>query len=297
MIDIVPQLIVNSLITGSIYALAASGLALVYGVLRVLNFAHGHLMMTGAYFFFLFSVQMELPLPLAILATACASLLLGYVTLLIFIRPFQRFHPILMFLTSLCLANALEALVSISFGVNVRSLAPGSIGDSIEWGPVYITPLQLGIIIGTIVLLSGLALLVHRTNFGLRVRPVSDNPEAGEALGYSMERASLEIVLLSTLLASLAGILVGMETNIQPTMGNAYTVKAFAAMVLGGLGNIWGTVVGSYLLGFVENFAIGLDFGGYSLPAGYRDAFAFIIILVMLLIRPQGLFGSAGRKV
>ena len=94
----------------------------------------------------------------------------------------------------------------------------------------------------------------------------------------------------SALLAAYAGVLVGYETNMQPTMGSAYTIKAFAAMVLGGLGNLWGTVLGSYLLGLVENLSIGLDFGGYSIPAGYKDAFAFMIILCVLLFRPQGLF-------
>ena len=102
--------------------------------------------------------------------------------------------------------------------------------------------------------------------------------------------------IIGTMLAAYAGVLVGYETNLQPTMGNAYTIKAFAAMILGGLGSVWGTVIGAYILGFVENMAIGLDFGGYSLPAGYKDAFAFIIILCVLLVRPQGLFGSRTRS-
>jgi branched-chain amino acid transport system permease protein len=97
------------------------------------------------------------------------------------------------------------------------------------------------------------------------------------------------------LLGAYAGVLVGYETNIQPTMGGSYTMKAFAAMILGGLGNVWGTIAGAYILGLVENLSIGLDFGGYSLPAGYKDAFAFAIILVVLLCRPQGLFGAKAR--
>jgi branched-chain amino acid transport system permease protein len=91
-------------------------------------------------------------------------------------------------------------------------------------------------------------------------------------------------------------VLIGFETNLQPTMGGSYTIKAFAAMVLGGLGNIWGTLAGAFILGFIENFGIGLEIGGVSLPAGYKDAFAFVIILVVLLVRPSGLFGL-GRRV
>ncbi|RIK99786.1 MAG: branched-chain amino acid ABC transporter permease, partial [Proteobacteria bacterium] len=92
-------------------------------------------------------------------------------------------------------------------------------------------------------------------------------------------------------------VMVGYETNLQPTMGNAYTIKAFAAMILGGLGNIWGTIAGSYILGLVENLSIGLDFGGYSLPAGYKDAFAFVIILLVLLFKPEGIFRFGARKI
>ena len=90
--------------------------------------------------------------------------------------------------------------------------------------------------------------------------------------------------------------MVGYETNLQPTMGGAYTIKAFATMILGGLGNLWGTVLGAYILGLVENLSIGLDFGGYSIPAGYKDAFAFSIILVVLLFKPQGLFRTRTRS-
>ena len=104
------------------------------------------------------------------------------------------------------------------------------------------------------------------------------------------------VFILATLLGAYAGVLVGYETNIQPTMGGSYSIKAFAAMVLGGLGNIWGTVAGAFILGLVENLSIGLDFWGYSLPAGYKDAFAFLIILGVLLLRPHGLLGTASRS-
>jgi branched-chain amino acid transport system permease protein len=98
------------------------------------------------------------------------------------------------------------------------------------------------------------------------------------------------------LLAAYAGVLVGYETNLQPTMGGSYSLKAFAAMILGGLGNMWGTVAGAFILGLVENLSIGLDLGDYSLPAGYKDAFAYVIILCVLLFRPQGLFGARERR-
>jgi branched-chain amino acid transport system permease protein len=141
-----------------------------------------------------------------------------------------------------------------------------------------------------------MALVVHRTSLGRRIRAIAENPSAAEALGISRKKITLGAFLFSAILAAYAGILVGYETNLQPMMGNAYSIKAFAAMILGGLGNVWGTVIGAYLLGFVENLSVGLDFWGYSVPSGYKDAFSFVIILFVLLVRPQGLFGTKGRS-
>jgi branched-chain amino acid transport system permease protein len=294
--DILPQLLVNSLITGSIYALAASGLCLTFALLRVLNFAHGHMMMLGAYIFLLFSSDKELSLGTSAFFTTLFIAAVGAFVLAVFVTPFLRFSTLLPFVTTLALASMLEAIVSLYFGVNVRSLSSGAAVDSLEFYGVYITPIQILIIVSAIVVLGVMALVVHGTGVGRRVRALSENSKASQSLGINARKVNLCVFICSTMLAAYAGILVGYETNLQPTMGNAYTIKAFAAMILGGLGNIWGTVLGSFLLGLVENMAIGVDFWGYSLPAGYKDAFAFLIILAVLLVRPQGLFGARGRS-
>lgn len=294
--DILPQLLINSLITGSIYALAASGLCLTFALLKVLNFAHGHMMMLGAYLYLLFAVDLQWAIPQASVMALISMGLVGAVTLAVFVTPFMRFSPLLPFVTTLALSSMLEAIVSIAFGVNVRSLSSGDELNSIEFLSVFITPIQILIILSAMVILVFMALVIHGTGLGRRVRALSENSHASQALGIKARRINFGVFVLGAILAAYAGVLVGYETNLQPTMGNAYTIKAFAAMILGGLGSIWGTVIGAYILGFVENMAIGLDFGGYSLPAGYKDAFAFLIILCVLLIRPQGLFGSRARS-
>jgi branched-subunit amino acid ABC-type transport system permease component len=182
------------------------------------------------------------------------------------------------------------------FGVNVRSLSDGAELSSWEFYGMYITPVQVVIISSALGVLVLLGLTVHCTSLGRKLRALSENISAAQAMGIRVQRINLVVFVVCAVLAAFAGVLVGYETNLQPTMGSAYTIKAFAAMILGGLGNVWGTVAGSYLLGLVENLAIGLDFGGYSLPAGYKDAFAFLIILLILLLRPQGLFGSRARS-
>jgi branched-subunit amino acid ABC-type transport system permease component len=294
--DILPQLLVNSLITGSIYALAASGLCLSFTLLRILNFAHGHMMMLGAYLFLFFSLDLGNSLTLAGVLALISMSLVGALILSVFVLPFVRFSPLLPFVTTLALASMLEAIVSIAFGVNVRSLSTGEELTSWEFGGVFVTPIQILIIISALVILLTMAFIIHGTGIGRRLRALSENPHASQSLGIAARKINFTVFVIGAVLAAYAGVLVGYETNLQPTMGNAYTIKAFAAMILGGLGSIWGTVLGSYILGLVENLSIGLDFGGYSLPAGYKDAFAFLIILLVLLFRPQGLFGTKSRS-
>ena len=294
--DILPQLLVNSLITGSIYALAASGLCLSFAMLKVLNFAHGHMMMLGAYMYLMFALDLEQSFIVASVLAALAMALVGALTLTIFVNPFVRFSPLLPFVTTLALASIVEAIVSMVFGVNVRSLSTGDELASWEFSGVFVTPIQILIIISAVAILTAMAVVIHLTGLGRRIRALAENSRASQTLGIQARRINFGVFIIGTILAAYAGVLVGYETNLQPTMGNAYTIKAFAAMILGGLGSVWGTVIGAYILGFVENMAIGLDFGGYSLPAGYKDAFAFIIILCVLLVRPQGLFGSRTRS-
>ena len=295
--DILPQLLVNALIAGSIYALASSGLSLAYGLLRILNFAHGHLMMLGVYIFYMWNSELGFGLCSSGILTALVMVAVAILVLKIFVLPFTAYSFLLSFVTTLACSTIIESAVSIFFGVNVKSLSSGSAIESIEFWGVYITPIQILIIASSFVLLGTLAAVVHLTPFGRRIRALSEHGPAAQSLGISDKQISYIVFGIAVLLATWAGIMVGYETNMQPTMGTSYTIKAFAAMVLGGLGNIWGTVAGAYFLGLVENLSIGLDFWGYSLPAGYKDAFAFVVILGVLLFRPQGLFNRRSRKV
>lgn len=296
MLSILPQLLVNAFIIGSIYALAAAGLALIYGLLRVMNFAHGHLMMVGAYMYYMFNVILGNGIFPSILLTNAALLVVGYISLEVFISPMLRLSILLPLISTLSLSYILESSVSMTFGVNVKSLPSKAMSQSVELFGVYITPIQIGIVLSAFVILGTLAFIVHSTSIGRKVRALREHSFAANALGTDEISVRRGVFLFSVLLAGFAGVMVGYETNIQPTMGQSYTIKAFAAMILGGLGNVWGAIIGSYLLGLVENLAIGIDIGGYSLPAGYKDAFAFVAILLVLLVRPTGLFNSSSRK-
>ncbi|RMG43187.1 MAG: branched-chain amino acid ABC transporter permease [Candidatus Dadabacteria bacterium] len=294
--EILPQLLVNSLISGSIYALASAGLALVYGLLRVLNFAHGHFMMVGAYAFYFLAVEQAYGLPASAAFALLVIVLLAALSFKIFVEPFASLSFFLPFVTTLSLATIFESSVSIIFDVNVKSLTSGFEINSLSFAGIFITPVQIVIILSALVLLGLIAFIIHSTSLGRRIRALSQDDYAGQALGVSKKKINYLVFISGAVLAAYAGILIGYETNLQPTMGNAYTIKAFAAMILGGLGNLWGTIAGAYVLGLVENLSIGIDFWGYSLPAGYKDAFAFVMILLVLLFKPRGLFNKEARE-
>lgn len=372
--DILPQLLINALITGSIYALASSGLSLVYGLLRILNFAHGHMLMCGAYAFYYSSVELELSILASSAFTLLVIIALSYCSMKVFVSPFLKYSVLLALVTTLALSIVFESIVSIIFGVNVKSLNFEAISQSIEidsiyttqifftslfilsfalftfiinrvakkiislkyskylagiisifiicfsWlifinhysivsyfdltevaetleiGSVFITKIQIIIIASAIVILSFIAFIIHSTVPGRFIRALSENSYAGQSLGINHNTIYYGVFIVGAIMAAFAGVMVAYETNLQPLMGNSYTIKSFAAMILGGLGNFWGTIAGSYILGLTENLSIGLDWGGYSLPAGYKDAFAFVIILLILIVKPNGLFSKRTRK-
>lgn len=302
-LSIVPQLIANSLISGSLYALVSLGLCLTYGLLKILNFSHGQVLTVGAYAFYAICIEyfvgnFESGVLIAT-ATGCLLVLiiLSYLTLQFFVFPFLAYSPMLSFVATLALGTILESVIAMVFGVNVKSLTAGHETSSIPIFSALLTWYQIIIIVSTAIILSAIAVIVHLTPLGRKIRAISQHSKAAQSLGVSSRAVILLVVGVGTVVAGYAGIMAGLTTNAQPTMGNAYTIKAFAAMVLGGLGNVWGTMIGSYFLGFIENFSLGLEFGGYSLPSGYKDAFAFVIILAVLLYRPQGIFSFRRRRV
>lgn len=296
MFEILPQLLLNSVISGSIYALVAVGMALTYRSLKVLNFAHGHLMMVGAYLFYFGHVEQEWNIAGTFAFVVTSVFILSFLILKTCIYPFRNLNPLLVFVTTLALSTIIESVVAMAFGVNVKSLGSFLSTDSIEFASMYITPVQIVIIVVALAGLSATALIIHHTSLGRAIRALSENSAAGKSLGLNESEVTFALFFSSLLFAAIAGVLIGFETNLQPTMGTPYTIKAFAALLLGGLGNFWGTIVGSYALGLIENLSIGLEFGDFSLPAGYKDAFAFMIILTVLIFKPEGIFSKRKRK-
>jgi branched-chain amino acid transport system permease protein len=306
--DILQQL-VNGLILGSIYSIVALGYAVVYGVLRLFNFAHGDLFMLGAYLGTGAALAAAALLPgavglvagLAVLAvTAAAMAGTGAAGLLVerlAYRPVARSTRLAQLISVLGSSIVIQNAVMLVAGkrnvffpelVAVRLFAIGS---------VTVTSVQLLIVAAACVLMAGLYLLFNRTRFGLRIRAVAENRTAAELVGISTRGVLERVFFIGPALGGAAGVLYGLYYGTAGySMGYIVGIKAFVATVLGGIGSISGAMLGGLLLGILENVGAGLlpvVTGGVVGPE-YKDAFSFLILIVMLLVRPQGLLGERG---
>lgn len=291
------QLAINALITGSIYALVAVGLSLSYLSFRVLNFAFGQTVMVGAYLYYLCYSTFGLTALQSICVLALVAPFFSTVVYYLFIKPFQGHAPLLGFTATLALGLMLEAAVAMLFGVDVKNVSSSLAEQPFFSETVHMTALQALMVGLSVVFLLLVSAMLQQTPIGRRLRASFESPKMSQASGISIIREGLISFSISTFLAFTAGVCLAFETNIQPWMGQLIGIKGFAAMVLGGLTNLWGALIGAFLLAGIEHFGIGLEFGNFSIPAGYKDAFSFLIILFVLMFFPTGIFSGRLRRV
>lgn len=287
MLDVLPQLIVNGIIAGSIYALIASGFSLIYATNRFIHFAHGTIVAAGAYivylFFSLLGWHFYFAVPIAILCTS----ILGALVYTVIYRPLQKrgSSNAILLIAGLGLYILLENTLLLVFGASVKTLQVIQVAKGMEFFGAIITPLQLIIVVTVILLLIILGIFMRYTKWGMIIRAVADNADLADTTGINTARVQVLGFAIGSALAGVAGILVGMEQNIEPTMGTQLMIKGFAGAIIGGVTSLPGSILGSYVLGLVENLGI------WYLPSGYKDAIAFVLLLIFLIIRPQGILG------
>jgi len=285
--SVIAQLTVNGLIAGSIYALVACGFALIYSTNKFMHFAHGTSVAVAAYtLFFLFN-QLGLPFFLACMLTLIISGMLGVVIYRFIYTPLQnkKAANIILLISSIGILILFENLLQVIFGADVKTIGAVKIAKGITVLGAIITPLQIVIIVISVVLLVLLYLLMKKTKLGRDMRAVSDNKELASIVGINQRRIAYYSFIIGSVLAGIAGILIGIEQNVEPTMGTNLMVKGFTGAVIGGVTSVPASIVGSYLLGLVENLGV------WYLPSGYKDAIAFTLLFVFLLFRPTGIFG------
>ena len=283
--EIFAQLLVNGLIAGGTYALAAVGYSMVYGALKFINFAHGSVAMVGAYVAFVLVAMLHVPVAPAFLAAMLLTGLLGVLVERVAYRPLRNAPKLSSLTTAIAVSFVLDASVMIIMGADIRSFSLTGLG-SYQIGPVYITPIQGAIVVTSLLFMVGLYVLLARTKLGKAIRAVADGGNLAELCGINSNVIISCVFAIGSALAAASGALIGMDTNLQPTMGFIITVKAFAAVVLGGLGNIWGAVVGAFLIGIVENVGV------WFIPPVWKDSIAYGILILALFFRPTGIFGK-----
>jgi branched-chain amino acid transport system permease protein len=283
--DVLLQLIVNGVIAGGNYALAAIGYTMVYGILKFINFAHGSVAMVGAYAAFVLATSaLHVPMVPAFFLAVLFTAVLGVLIEKAAYKPLRYAPKLAPLTTAVAVSFVLDAAVMILVGTEIKTYAVPFEVYSI--GPVFITSIQVIVIVASLVLMVGLHLLLSRTRLGKAIRAVADDLDLSEVAGINTNFTISAVFAIGSALAAASGILIGLDSNLQPTMGFLITVKAFAAVVLGGLGNVYGAIVGGFIIGLVENLGV------WYIPPVWKNSIAFGILILGLLIRPTGLFGS-----
>jgi len=320
--EIALQQLINGLVLGSIYALVALGYTMVYGILGLINFAHGEVVMVGALTALTVMTKLVasgVPIPLAILlgllAAIVVCMLLGFSIERIAYRPLRNAPRLAPLITAIGVSIVLQNLAMIFWGRNYHffpEILPT--GQHIVGGAT-ITNLQIIIILVAVLMMAGLVLLVQHTRMGRAMRATAENPQVARLMGVNIDRVISSTFILGSALAAVAGILVAANYSIAHYhMGFILGLKAFTAAVLGGIGNLAGAVVGGLLLGIIESFGAGyisdltnvctlsnvlpLDSLCAANPtisilgSNYQDVFAFFVLIVVLIFRPSGLLGE-----
>ena len=283
--DYYAQLVLNGLVAGAVYALFAVGLTMVYGVFRFINFAHGELIAWGAYLTLMFS--QFLPFTVAVIPAVLITMMLGIAKDHYIYKPLRQRGRITLLIASIGLSYLLRNALRLIWGSDLQTYGfEAARGLSIAG--LVVTRTQLSMVAAALLFLGFLYVLLNFTMLGKSLRAVADNMELAEIMGINMKRVGLTVWILSALFASAGGILIGIDTNLEPEMGLINLLKAFAAVLLGGAGNVWGALVGGLFIGIAENLGVAF------ISPGYKNAIAFAMIIVILLFRPTGIFRIIG---
>ena len=302
--DIFLQQLFNGLVLGSVYALVALGYTMVYGILQLINFTHGEVLMVGAMVSLTVVSLLQTFLPgmapwammlLALLTAIPACMALSAAIERLAYRPLRNAPRLAPLITAIGLSIVLQTLAMLVWGPNPMVFPDLLPTIPIQWQGAFIAPKQLLILAVSAVLMAALVLLIQYSRIGRAMRAVSESPSMAMLMGINPDKIIALTFMIGAALAAVAGLLVAMNYNIVHfTMGFILGLKAFTAAVLGGIGNVPGAVLGGLLLGIIESLGAGYigDITGGFLGSHYQDIFAFAVLILVLLFRPSGLLGE-----
>jgi len=310
--DKIVQLLVNGMTLGSVYALVALGFSMIYGILKLLNLAHGDVLMVGAFIGWGVinwlggaqdpNVAVWLLIVLMLLAAMAGCGFLGVAIERFAYRPLRRAPRIAPLISALGVSFFLQNSVLLLFGADFRSYETFDLVDvevGISWGPLNVWIIRIVVIASAFAMMAGLWLLVTRTKLGKAMRATAFDREAAAMMGIDVDRVIAKTFFIGSALAGAAGILVGLVFgSINHFMGFNYGLKGFTAAVVGGIGSIPGAMFGGLFIGLSEAFSVGYieDLTRGRLGSAFSDLVVFLILIVFMLVRPQGIFGKPEVK-
>lgn len=282
--------LINGITLGSIYAIVALGFTLVFGVLGIVNMAHGEIFMFGAFIGVIVTSTLGLPLWVAFAAAIIVTVILGYMLERFALRPLrgkQGVSHLAPLISTIGVSIILENLSHHIFGAGNQPFSNSFAEIRFQIGSITIYVVQILIFVISVVLMMALSYWLSKTKAGKALRATAENLETASILGVNTKRTITMTVIIASAMGGIAGILVGMAFNsVNPQMGLSMGLKGLAIIILGGMGNVKGAMAGGLILGLSETLIVAYG------DSGYRDAIAFITIIIILLLRPQGLFGQ-----
>ncbi|MGI9301595.1 MAG: branched-chain amino acid ABC transporter permease [Gammaproteobacteria bacterium] len=283
------QHVLNALILGGTYALLGIGLTLIFGIMRVVNFTHGELYTFGAYMLFMFVMSLGTNFFLGLVLAMVLGVLLGALIEILLLRPIRGADIDTTMLVMIGAWIAIQNLEQFTWSGIAKSIASPFPVEPLVIGPVSVAWSRVFVFVVAVILIVSAHALIHRTRLGKAMRATFQDMETAALMGVKINHIYTATFALGSGLAAAAGALLGPVFVVYPTMGDLAALKSFAIVILGGLGNFWGAAMGGFILAFVE------EFGAGYISSGYRDAMGFVLIILILIFRPTGLFAQKER--
>lgn len=281
------QQLINGLSLGSIYALLALGYTMIYGIIKIIHFAHGDVYMLGAFFGYYTINVWHFNLIMALFGSMIFCALVGMLIEFVAYRPLRHSSRIAVLITAIGVSYFLENGMSVLFSGDTRDFPQVIKQVNYEWFGIRITNIQLLIFATTIILMIILQLIVKKTKMGRAMRAAAADPVAAELMGININGTISFVFAIGSAMAGAAGVLIGLYYNsIEPTMGLTPGIKAFVAAVVGGVGSIPGAAVGAVIIGCLESLMQAIGF------SAFKDAAVYVVLIIVLLFLPAGLFGN-----
>jgi len=283
------QQLVNGASLGSMYALIAIGYTMVYGVLRLINFAHGDIMMVGAFLTF-FGVSSGLSFEVSVLIGIVGAAIVGILTDKVAYKPLRDAPKISLLITAIGISFFLENLFTVLFGATPKAFkAPDYLTKVFHVGDIYLPISVIIIPTVTLIILAVVLWILYKTKQGMAIRALAFDIQTVKLMGIDADKIIMIVFIIGSSLAAIGGIFYAVSyPSIDPLMGIIVGLKAFAAAVLGGIGSVGGAVIGGFILGFTEILVVAL----FPELGGYKDAFAFFFLILVLLFKPTGIMGQ-----